>query len=1293
MKTLIPVAIAALFSLSALNAETFNNADDLCYDKDQVYTEGAGCVDFGPFSGGFACKKTVPIRNLSNNTLTDVEILWDVDDGFDADFVESCGIDGVNEEGDKCKYNATISFGPFFDAFEDSITFDPMPDFTASGEDSEHTIYLFNLMSGRVDPFVFFRDGALHATYKKDGDTYSGTIKKCERKPVAVEHLCYDYDAITYDSAIGGICMDFGPFQGGFACRQTIPIRSLTDKPITDIDIVLDQHGMNGKMMDDCGIDGRSKKGSGECQDRTLFNFGPMGMMARGFMFDMPDYDEPFDKHSIFTRSMMSMKMDPVAFFTGENMYTYYTVDGKKYDGYIPACKVNKDPVPDLCYEYRNIDYSQAHPPLGGCAEFGPFKGGAGCKETIPVRNISDATLTKVELLLDVHGMNGNFLADCGVDGSSKKVMALDPSDPRPQCMNMENFDFGPMGMFNRGVIYDPMVSYGPFDVHNIYTSSVMGMSGDLRTFFFGSNLYAHYVKDGNLTSGRVPPCKENYADDLCIADIDKDITFDLWGGGIQWKNTVTVKNQRTSKVTKVSAVVENKSFTSGKCELDNHGRNNYCADKSSIDFVIGFGGSGTAFYENPFFTFDPGQTHKLKQNVGVVSGFVFDVKAVYANFVREKEFFSAKLEACLPPSELQAIPGFFDAWDDYRVGIHGDRHISTKIVNKPFTLNIASVNSAKTAFQYKDVSTDVEYGLVENGGTGFVVSGGSFNPHSVTLTSHTFTVNKAYRDLAVGFKLCTERKDGHLVMYKSTECSDTVLPCTDMSAGKHWRMCTSEDHFAVRPDRFEYKLPFPTDKDTLKSGETYAYQLVAKDYLGSSAAGYNQDGGTLDNNSSVLFSDDTPDDGTLDGTLKYTDDGYSFVNGLSTKGGDTYVAKITFDDVGRLSLRLRDTDWASVDAADTPADCEGGVFKGVSVPDGRYVCGETRPTFIPYRFGLKDVTLHNHKDGKFTYLAKDADPSDPNNDIDMSAHISMKIVAENKAGNPTKNFRAGSKYYENPVSVGFALKSPVVVNGKTMVMYQHDMNASRIGATPVKLGFDKGEFTIAWDTATAAQKLNFNFEKDLAAPQQPFNVNMTDLDVTVTSKYGTKVVKGVSSDDIGELSGKASFHYAKVAASRSFYDDITTSSAKTPILALVYCPHTLTFAGCTARNIDTANGLTPDPDWWLSTTHDQTKGDGNIRLRITGTSGGTAEVTPADVSITSGGMQQNVHVVHKTGKLPQTVKVGLDGSGTSPWMMTNDTNVTAVRFTGKTGWVGHGPTGYVIDTNASSKKTHRLSW
>ena len=1301
MKKLFFFTLMTYFSTAQLAAADIPNADDLCYDKDQVFTEGTGCVDFGPFSGGFNCKKTIPLRNISDDTLSDVSVLWDIDDGFKADFVESCGIDGTNKKGGACKFHALIHFGPF-NAFEDSILFDPMPDFTASGESSEHSIYLYNLMAGRVDPFVFFRDGVLQANYRKNGDTYTGTVKACKRHWKKVEHLCYDYDAITYDNSLGlGICMDFGPFKGGFACKQNIPIRSLTNQDISDIDIVLDQHGMNGSMLGDCGIDGNSKKASGKCQDRTLFNFGPMGMIARGFMFDMPDYDKPFDKHSIFTRSMMSMKMDPVAFFTGENMYTHYTVDSKKYDGYIPACKVNKKPVKDLCYVHERVNYEPLllDGKLGVCAEFGPFKGGMGCKQSIPIRSNTNTKLTQVDILFDEHGMNGDFLGDCGI---GTKSGFLDQS-----CKENQAFDFGPMGMFSRGVIFDPMSNYAPFEEHTIYMSSMMEMSFDPVAMFTGENLYTHYVKEVNgtstLISGKIPACKKNYADDLCMTKHEPVVKPFPFYNPPYIGTYAKIKHQRTDILEQTDVYVNTDTLWSIDCRVDSELWGRDCVNKDNIDmFMIGFSGTGSSF---DMHTFSPGTQRKVTRSVSLYDG-IWDTleswignfeenEKVFASYLKNEEWYSYRLGYCLTKKKLSLMTGTFGAWDNYRVGIHGtgDRHIATKIVNKPFTLSIASINEAQDAYQAKNVSTDIAYGLIEPDGTSFIVNGGSFDASKVTLFEHEFTVSRAYRELEVGFKLCSEISHGKLILHDSAKCAAVeVLACDDAHAGTHWRMCPSDDSFSVRPDHFTFKLPFMTDKRTLRSGEIYKYEITAKDYASNPTNGYNQSGNHLnDDNASILFADSSENNGSLHGTIDYDGSSFDFADGISTSAGETYVANVSFDDVGKISLLLQDAEWTSVDSNDTPSSCDAGMKNGVNVPNGRFVCGLTRPTFIPHHFRLANAKLVNHNNGAYTYLG--IKPSNENDDIDMSAHVDMTVIAENKPGVTTENFSEG--LYENPVSVTLTVPDITVPditgNGITMTAFKHDLN--EIDVTPATIGFGEigvnsaGTFHFAWDTTTPAEKLNFNYVKDPAVPTQPFRLESSDpgFDINVTSDYSGTKISGSIKEPISPPTGSATFHYVKVAATKKLYPNINTNSVPTPIRALVYCP---TSVVCSALSIDIINDGTIDAQWWISRAHKTSQGYGKIGLHVTAGGGTVTSLAP----IESNGINRNIIVSNTSGVVPNTVSIDTDPATTDDWMITEDSG-SDIDFIGASGWAGHGKAGNVVGGQPSHKKNNKLNW
>jgi len=68
------------------------------------------------------------------------------------------------------------------------------------------------------------------------------------------------------------------------------------------------------------------------------------------------------------------------------------------------------------------------------------------------------------------------------------------------------------------------------------------------------------------------------------------------------------------------------------------------------------------------------------------------------------------------------------------------------------------------------------------------------------------------------------------------------------------------------------------------------------------------------------------------------------------------------------------------------------------------------------------------------------------------------------------------------------------------------------------------------------------------------------------------------------------------------------------------------------------------------------------------------------------------VQVENTSGSVPTTVNVSLDAAKTSSWMITDDSGY-GVRFTGTADWAGKGPTGYIINSDASSKKNKRLGW
>ena len=1262
-----------------------DNADDLCYDIDRVITEGSGCVDFGPFSGGFNCKKTIPIRNLSEETLDVTDILLDIN-GFNGEFLSACGIDGANETGKSCRYYAGLDREDLLPGIIGTgVKYAPMPNFTSK---DEHSVFVYNLMKGAVDPLTMFGGDNLYTHYTKNGETYAGRIKACQRNAAPVDDLCYDKKAITYDSLVGGICMDFGPFKGGFACRQTIPIRSISNKDLSNVSLVLDQHGMNGDFLGDCGIDGVSKKSSGGCRDRKLFNFGPMGMMARGYLFEpMPSY-APFDKHSIFTRSLMEMQGDPVAFFTGKNMYVHYEKEGNTYEGYIPECTQYKEPVPDLCYDYDGIQYGLAHPPLGACAKFGPFKGGAGCKQTIPIRSSSGSSLTNMDIMLDTHGMNGNFLDDCGVDGNSKKVSILKPNE-KVGCKSMDRFDFGPMGMFNKGVLYDQMVNYEPYGKHSIYTSAAMSMGGDIYTFLTGENLYTNYVKDGKFYSGRIPPCKKNYGKDLCRKDTKlalRQTGKGLFGipiyGVVQETDIKSVTSKTLEHVTLLEDASAFFKFFDA-CGIDkDFETNRKCFIRSAIS--IGFGSFfSNGIYYDPMPNYSANATHSVFRKVSFTDLFIST--NFFTSYLKDKEWYAYTLKKCSSVSAPNYSAGKFDAWDDYRVGLDMDRNIGTKVVDRTFNLSIASLNAEGDAYEYKDMATQVHFDLynLDDSNNHYLIPNthGTFDPSETSKFDQAFTVEKAYRKVDLGFTLCAARNGGITELHNDAECvadRSTAKDCDTLPIddATQWCRVYSSDKFAVRPDRFKLELD-PSETDSIfRAGKTYQYKITALSGDGIRIVdSYTQEGSNLDTLPTKFLSNGDEDiDNKLNGVLGFSD--FNITNGVSYDGtANNYAAGIYYTDVGDIILSVEDQKWAEEDADDTPASCEGNqMFNGVMVEYGRYICANDRQTYIPDHFSVEDVRLYNHDQGTYTYLS---------NDLNMSAHIGLVIQAMSARGEITRNFNKYGGYYENPVKVELQLKSGLHPEGKSEII--HDIIPA------IKLGFGgdtdaNGTHTIDWNTDVQEQQLLFNYTRDNTNPTVPFAVNGKDVNITVTSSYGPEDVTGSA---VAKSSDNAYFHYVKAKSASATYPDITSEIIETPIVAIVYCPFDT--AICNAHAVNTSE-ISAYPGWYLSLDHNYALGYGDIVLKITDVSVGTASIQPdAKVEISSNGIDNDVKIKHETGDLPQSVKVDLD-SATDSWMSASDSGFPVEFITAPT-WAGEGKTGNVVDGNAYKRKNNRLSW
>ena len=549
-----------------------------------------------------------------------------------------------------------------------------------------------------------------------------------------------------------------------------------------------------------------------------------------------------------------------------------------------------------------------------------------------------------------------------------------------------------------------------------------------------------------------------------------------------------------------------------------------------------------------------------------------------------------------------------------------------------------------------------------------------------------------------------------------------------------------STDNFAIRPEKFDMEMSDTHAPNLLRAGEDYGVSLTAKDALDNIPASYtvtnhnfNNDLGT---DTTRYFKDGTVDTnnllhGTSDLDTSTTAYMVSGLSSLSTAqpASAQEIVQVSYDDVGKVELKVYDYIWAAVDNDDTPMDCNSSMHT--------YICGESNVTFIPHHFGFSELNITNHAgpDSNFTYIAdnRGMPSTTPPTRSPMAARLQVKIEALSKDGSITQNFRAddasfpyndSTLYYENPVDINISVTVPST--GTNSYLYP-DANESNVVNSYIGFGRtgldDNGTRNVLWDESNFP--LEFNFQREINEPANPFDVNGSYLQsIKIVSHY-----EDISDGDVAEITGtrlgdwnnaaaiaacasdegcvqanaenNATFYYARTRSSKFFYDDIVNPGpVTTPIFIDIYCD--LGFTACDAFGIDTVNGHISDADWWLSWDHSKSRGDGNITL--TATSNGTVSGPPKPNIDASGGADKTVEVTHTAATLPDIVDIDFVtddalANYTNAWLIHNPDNPWApspfyrVRFIGQSGWAGYGDTGHVVGGTSNIQKNNRLEW
>ncbi|QFR49887.1 hypothetical protein FJR48_09165 [Sulfurimonas lithotrophica] len=500
-----------------------------------------------------------------------------------------------------------------------------------------------------------------------------------------------------------------------------------------------------------------------------------------------------------------------------------------------------------------------------------------------------------------------------------------------------------------------------------------------------------------------------------------------------------------------------------------------------------------------------------------------------------------------------------------------------------------------------------------------------------------------------------------------------------------------SSDNFAIRPDRFDITISDPNTPahvpDLMRSGSTYNTTVKAYDYDSSGhtdiqTSNYNQTKSNLTLGDSVVNSADGTAT-TLSGSASISSESvFNILNGISTDGTDNNVVGMEFDDVGKVTLILKDKNWAKVDLEDNRSvnDPSASLYNNCN-EDGSYICGDLNVTFIPHHFKIQDLNVSNNNGltSTFTYLSNIDDTNIST--FDMGARVQVLVVAQNENNGTTLNFTTGAPYYENPVGLNISIAD----------LLHNDANTTSI--PNAKLGFIAGKYTVAWNENNTSKMLRFNFPREVNNAINPFRVLAADLNISADSYY-TQISPSsdanITGEDIGTGNGNATFIYGRTNTPRRI---ITGDIGNTFIYFESYCNGVDSF-GVNCNKSLLPNGVdsnsTNDPRWYVNALH--TPSDGIVgtvsqkntnKVDITGIIAGTPTQVGLDYDESSG----------------YSYKATMENNA-SRWLIYNkfdandDKNEFEVEFVKSSqDWGGVDDANSTSQTSGASKTNRRIMW
>jgi len=397
-----------------------------------------------------------------------------------------------------------------------------------------------------------------------------------------------------------------------------------------------------------------------------------------------------------------------------------------------------------------------------------------------------------------------------------------------------------------------------------------------------------------------------------------------------------------------------------------------------------------------------------------------------------------------------------FDAWDTFRD--ETDRFISTKIVNKKFNLTLAEYNGS--AYN-DDFNGTVCSALFDED------SKNRISEWNATHWRNNDDINKTN----ISFKVTKAVKKAKVYIYWIENSYVSNDSCSGLF-NHEGNETNSTDNFAIRPKCYRIDItPNP-----LRAGVSFDIN-VSTDSRPDEYNGTAKTEANITDNSKKCVNKDA----------KFTLTTINFNNGESKNSAK-------FDDVGIVDINISDKSWAGVDNNDTPKQCD-------EEGNGTYICvcqsdidNLQNIKIVPHHFEINANYQDYDTDANFTYIDEN---------LTLFSNLNINITAKNEQNETTENYNKEcyAKNIDINISHNDANASRIIyrVKDKEGNIVEYDISKDE----NISFTYDKNNFTTDNNRSTSVD-VYLNFDRNISKPVNPFEFNITKIDVNDSDSNGS---------------------------------------------------------------------------------------------------------------------------------------------------------------------------------------------